>query len=136
MLKAAVAFTAILWAGLASGQKPRLVRLPKTAATGMFAFKNGRLGNAGKEMNLGGWLVLNGARFRNAEFPALANILKENYARQGRVLNDAEFTQLPSQQSLTSPAGQIVRGVAICPCPVLCGDMTGTLMPFNLDASL
>ena len=47
-------------------------------------------------MHLGGWLLLNGARFRNAEFPILASALKENYARQGRVFNDAEFTQLRS----------------------------------------
>jgi hypothetical protein len=136
MIKAAIGFIAILWTGVASAQEPPLIRLPKAATAGMLAFKKGGLAETGKEMHLGGWLVLNGARFQNAEFPVLANALRENYARQGRVFNDAEFTQLPAQPSLTNPAGQIVRGVAICPSPVICGDMTGSLMPFNLDASL
>jgi hypothetical protein len=136
MIKTSVAFTAVIWASIACAQEPTLVRLPKSATTPILGFKKGGLRETGKEMNLGGWLVLNGARFRNAEFPALANILAENYARQGRVSERSEFTRLPVQQSVTNPAGQIVRGVAICPSPAICGDSLGTLMPFNLDASL
>jgi hypothetical protein len=136
VLKTGVALAAITWAGLAHAQEAPLVRLPKSATTPNIAFKKGGLRETGKEMNLGGWLVLNGARFRNVEFPVLANILRENYARQGHVSNDSEFTQLPAKQIVTNPAGQIVRGFAICPSPAICGDLTGTFMPFNLDASL
>jgi hypothetical protein len=95
MIKTAVAaFTAVIWASIACAQEPTLVRLPKSATTPILGFKKGSLRETGKEMNLGGWLVLNGARFRNAEFPALANILTENYARQGRVSERSEFTRL------------------------------------------
>jgi hypothetical protein len=94
------------------------------------------LGSSGKEANLGGWLVLNGARFANSEYPDLAKVLRENYAQQGFQVTDPIFTQLPAEQSATDTHGRIVRGVAICPSKSICGDLVGTLMPFGLDASL
>jgi hypothetical protein len=117
-------------------QEAALTKLPRNATSPAMGYKNGGFGPMGKEMNPGGWLVLNGARFRNVEFPILANTLKENYSRQGYVSDDSEFTQLPAEQSESKPGGEIVRGFAICPSPAICGDLTGTIMPFDLDASL
>jgi hypothetical protein len=112
-----------------------LTKLPKNATSPVIGLKNGGIGPTGKELNLGGWLVLNGALFPNADYPALAQLLKENYAQQGLVSNDPDFTQLPREPYEAKPNGEIVRGFAICPLPALCGD-PGTLMPFDLDSSL
>jgi hypothetical protein len=90
----------------------------------------------GREVNLLGWLVLNGARFRNSEYPVLAKTLAENYARQGYTSPDSDFTQLSTEPSAQDSHGQIVKGSAICPSPALCGDLTGEVMPFNLNSLL
>jgi hypothetical protein len=128
MFRAAVALTALIWADLASAQEPQLVRLPKTATTGTFGFKNVGLREIGKKMNLGGWLVLKGARFRNVEFPVLANILKVNYARQGHASNETEFTRLPAKQSVTPLLARLYPELPFV--PVLCGGSNG-----NVDAA-
>jgi hypothetical protein len=89
----------------------------------------------GRETRLAGWLVLNGARFRNKIYPELAQILAENYAQHGFVSADKEFTQLPAEQFEAKSDGEIVRGFAICPSKAVC-ELPGIIMPFNLDASL
>jgi hypothetical protein len=117
-------------------EPPPLIRLPKQVTSPFMGFKGGVIGPTGKEQNLGGWLVLNGARFRNSEYPELARTLAENYAQQGYTSKDRDFTQLPAEQSEADPHGQIVRGLAICPSRTLCGDLTGAIMPFDLNSSL
>lgn len=117
-------------------QEPPLIRLTKQATSPQMRHVQGRL-RSDRETNLAGWLVLNGARFRNAEYPALAKHLVETYAARGIAsLSDAEFTQLPYEPNESDSHGQVVRGMAICPAPVLCGDLIGILAPFNLEASL
>jgi hypothetical protein len=98
--------------------------------------KKGGLGSSGRETNLRGWLVLNGARFPNSEFPDLARVLRENYAQQGLQTTDPDFTQLPTEKTGTDSRGRIVRGFAVCPLKSICGDLVGQLAPFDLDASL
>jgi hypothetical protein len=93
------------------------------------------LGLSGRETNLGGWLVLNGARIANSEYPDLAKVRRENYAQQGFQVTEPDF-QLPHQQTQIDSHGRIVRGIAVCPLGTICGDAVGELMPFNLDASL
>ena len=83
-----------------------------------------------------GWLVLNGARFRNSDYPELAKVLAENYAQQGYKSPDPNFTQLTAEQSETDSHGRIVRGLAICPSREICGDLVGELAAFDLNSSL
>jgi hypothetical protein len=117
-------------------QEPPLIRLTKQALSPQMR-ATARGITSDRENNLTGWLVLNGARFRNSEYPALAKSLAETYAQQGLASNsDADFTELPFQPSEADPHGQIVRGWAICPTPALCGDLVGSLAAFDLDASL
>jgi hypothetical protein len=117
-------------------QEARLIRLPKEATSPQLTIKKGSLASSGRETNLGGWLVLNGARFANSEYPDLAKIVRENYSAQGLENTDPDFTQLPTQDIATDSHGRIVRGVAVCPLRSICGDLVGELVPFNLDASL
>jgi hypothetical protein len=99
-------------------------------------YVKGAFGPMGRESNLGGWLVLNGASFRNAEYPELAKQLRENYAKtNGYVPPDPNMTPLTKEPLQSKPTGEVVRGFAICPSPAICG-LTGTIMPFNLDSSL
>jgi hypothetical protein len=136
LLKLAVLLLFVTTTSVAQEQ-PSLIRLPKQATSPSIGIKKGGvIGPMGKEMHLGGWLVLNGARFRNSEYPELAKTLAENYAQQGYTSKDPDFTQLPAEQSEADPHGQIVRGFAICPSPALCGDLTGSIMPFDLNSSL
>ena len=100
-------------------------------------YTKGGFGPMGKETNLAGWLVLNGASFPNSEFPDLARQLRETYAKaNGYVPPDPDMTPLPNQPHESKSNGEVVRGFAICPSRALCGDLTGTFMPFNLDSSL
>src|SRR5712664_2459247 len=101
---------------------PPLIRLTHQAMSPLIGLKKGAIGPMGREVNLPGWLVLNGARFRNSEYPVLAKTLAENYAQQGYTSPDSDFTQLPIEPSEQAPHGQIVKGFAICPSPALCGD--------------
>jgi hypothetical protein len=87
-------------------------------------------------MNVGGWLVLNGAVFLNSEYPDLAATLREAYASTGYTPPDPDRTMLVNEPHQTKPNGEIVRGAAICPSRALCGDYVGTIQPFDLDASL
>jgi len=117
-------------------QEPKLIALPQHATSPFLGYRSGKFREMGKEANIGGWLVLNGARFRNSEFPELAKIHSQGYARQGFVATDPELTQLPLEPYDSKPDGQVVRGFAICPSRAICGDLIGSRMPFNLDTSL
>jgi hypothetical protein len=113
-----------------------LIRLTNQATTPKMKYTAGGLKPYG-EKNLSGWLVLNGARFRNSEYPDLSKHLLETYAAEHQANNsDAEFTQLPGGATEADPHGQIIKGWAICPTKALCGDLIGELAQFNLDASL
>lgn len=114
---------------------PRLTALPQQATSPILSFQKGKFGGAVKEVNIGGWLVLNGANLRNSEFPDLAKILAERNAQRGFVSKDPEVTQLPTELYESKPDGRIARGYAICPLSSLCGDLIGTVMPFNLETS-
>jgi hypothetical protein len=136
LFKTAALFLLVATPSIAQ-QQPPLIRLTNQAMSPYIGVKKGGdIGPMGKEANLQGWLVLNGARFRNSEYPVLAKTLAENYARQGFKLLDPDFTQLPVEPSEADSRGQIVKGFAICPSPALCGDLTGAIMPFNLNSSL
>jgi hypothetical protein len=117
-------------------QEAPLTRLPKEVTSPFLAFKSAAMGSSNNDANLAGWLVLNGARFANSEYPDLAKALREMYERQGVRVTDADFTQLPTEKNATDAHGRTVQGVAICPSRPICGDLVGTIMPFNLDASL
>jgi len=117
-------------------QEAPLTRLPKDVTSPFLAFKSTALGSTNEDANLAGWLVLNGARFANSEYPDLARALREMYERQGVHVTDPDFTQLPTEKNATDGHGRTVQGVAICPSRSICGDLVGTIMPFNLDASL
>jgi hypothetical protein len=118
-----------------SEDSPPLIRLPKQATSPDVGYKKGAFGPTGHERSLAGWLVLNGARFRNADFPELAQTLIESYRQQGYVLRGKEFTPLPAEPIEKDSHGEAVKGLAICPSSALCG-LVGDVMPFNLDASL
>jgi hypothetical protein len=92
-----------------------LIRLTNQATTPVMVF--GRCGpKPVAEKNLAGWLVLNGARFRNSEYPDLGKHILEIYAAQQQSSNsNAEFTQLPVAESEADPHGHIIKGWAICP---------------------
>lgn len=134
--KALLAALFLFSAGAFAQNERPLIRLTKQATSPMMVHSKTGL-HPKDEKNLEGWLVLNGARFRNSEFPALANILREAYAEQ-HVPNesDADFTQLPGEPTEQDTHGRVVRGNAICPSPALCGQLTGEVMPFNLESSL
>jgi hypothetical protein len=117
-------------------QEAQLTILPKHVTSPQLAFKKGVLGSSGRETNMGGWLVLNGARFANSEYPDLARELRETYAQQGFPETDPNFTQLPTEKTETDSHGRIVRGMAVCPLKSICGELVGELAPFDLDASL
>lgn len=135
-------FCAVLaaqWFALAPSlhaQEATLTRLPKEARSPFLAFKNSVLGSSSNDANLAGWLVLNGARFANSEYPDLARAMREIYQRQGVQVSDPDFTRLPAEKIATDLDGRAVQGVAICPSRLICGDLVGTIMPFKLDASL
>ena len=100
----------------AEAQEPPLIRLPGFATSPVIgALKSGKVGPMGRETNIGGWLVLNGARFLKSDFPELAKTLDENYAAQGYKFNDPNFTRLPAEQRQSRPDGEVFRGFAICP---------------------
>ncbi|SHM40630.1 hypothetical protein [Bradyrhizobium lablabi] len=130
------AFLAIVSVSSASAED--LIRLPKQATGPVLGIVDGgKIGPTGKETNLEGWLVLNGASFQNAEYLELAENLREVYARaNGYVPPDPDVTPLANEPHETKPTGEIVRGIAICPLRALCGGIVGTLMPFNLDSSM
>jgi hypothetical protein len=107
-----------------------LVRLPHFATSSMKTAK----GEAAKDASLAGWLVLNGASFRNAEFPELAQILQQGDKRAGGSAA-SETTPLPFEPFELRPTGGIARGFAICPSKALCGDLLGSIAPFNLKTS-
>jgi hypothetical protein len=123
-------------AAFAEQNSPPLIHLPKQASSPVMGYKAGTFGPMGRESNLGGWLVLNGASFPNKEYPVLAKQLREVYARGGFVVNDPDFTPLRNHGVKMNAAGRVVSGVAICPSPELCGDLTGTFAPFDLDSDL
>jgi len=80
------AIIAVLWVGLsvagASAQEPKLTFLQKNVTSPhMTATMNG-VHPTGREQNLGGWMVLNGARFRNSDFPELAKGLVRTTPRR------------------------------------------------------
>lgn len=139
MLKTLFVATCLLLANnlTAASQQPKLTFLPKNVTSGQMKAGPSGMVPSGREQNLGGWMVLNGARFRNAEFPELAKILGENYkATNGYVSPDPDFTQLTADAFELAPNGDVVRGVAICPTRTICGDLVGMLAPFNLNSSL
>jgi hypothetical protein len=116
--------------------EPPLLRLTNQAMSPRMAFKKGVLGPTGRETNLKGWLVLNGARFANSEYPVLAKILKEAYAQHGYSDPDPNFTRLQAFPTEKDAHGTIVRGMAICPSPALCGELTAEVAPFDLNSGL
>lgn len=121
----------------AQRRAPELVRLPKQATSPQLGMRpGGNIGPTGRESNLTGWLVLNGATFPNEEFPDLARTLRENYAKQGYSAPTSNVTQLPNMGVRTSSSGGIVGGMAICPSREICGGLVGVLAPFDLDSSL
>src|SRR6185437_14298285 len=124
--------------GAVARSEPRLVRLPAQATSPHIGIKKGGvIGSMGKEASLKDWLVLNGARFANSEYPDLAKIVAENYAQQGYSKSpDPNFTQLPVEPFEADYRGEIIRGMAICPTRAICGDLVGSLMPFNLNSNL
>ena len=90
------------------------------------------------EKHFAGWLLLNGARFRNSEFPELRTFLLHRYSELSQRSNsDDEFTQLPGEDFEADPNGQIIAGAAICPAEALCGDHTivGAVRGFTVKAS-
>lgn len=128
--------TTLISVQAASAQTAKLTALPKNASSPWLMFKNDGVRQSGKEASLSGWLILNGATFPNADFPDLAKVLRKNYARTGYVPPHPDTTVLPNEPHETKANGEIARGMAICPTRMICGDLVGTLMPFDLDASL
>jgi hypothetical protein len=123
-------------AALAQQNAPALIRLPKQASSPVMGYRAGKFAPMGREASLAGWLVLNGASFPNEEYPVLAKQLREVYAREGFVVNDRDSTPLQNHGVTMNAKGEVVSGLAICPSPALCGDLTGTFAPFNLNSDL
>jgi hypothetical protein len=98
-----------------------LIRLTRQATSPQMGYTKGGFGSMGTEKNLAGWLVLNGASFKNSECPELAKTLRETYAQtNGYVPPDPETTPLTNAPHESKPTGEIVRGFAICPTPAIC----------------
>jgi hypothetical protein len=134
-IKTAVLF--VFATGPASAQnEPPLIHLTKQALSPSLTYKKDTPRPLRTERNLEGWLVLNGARFRNSEYPQLAKNLAENHAQRGHTSRDRDFTQLPLVPSEPDSHGEIMRGFAICPSRALCGDTVGDITAFDLSSSL
>jgi hypothetical protein len=108
-------------------QEAPLTRLSKEVTSPFLAFKSAALGSSNEDANLAGWLMLNGARFANSEYPDLAKALREMYERQGIHVTDSDFTQLPTEKNATDGHGRTVQGVAIC--PQRCARQEGNVAP-------
>ena len=97
----------------AQERSPELIRLPKQATSPQFGVRpGGTIGPVGRESNLAGWLVLNGATFPNKEYPDLARTLREDYAQQNYTLPNLDVTPLPDMGVKARPSGEIVGGMA------------------------
>jgi hypothetical protein len=98
--------TAMLLVGVAPSiaqQEAPLIRLTNQATAPKMQAGPGGIKPIG-EKNLAGWLVLNGARFRNSEYPDLSKHLLETYAAEHQPNNsDAQFTQLPGGEGRSRP---------------------------------
>ncbi|WP_439925610.1 hypothetical protein [Nitrobacter sp. JJSN] len=79
--------------------------------------------------------MLNGATFKNSDYPDLARVLATVYAQNDYKSLDTENTILRNEPHEMKPSGEVVRGLAVCPSKAICGDLVGTIQPFNLDAS-
>ena len=117
-------------------QDAELIRLPKYVTSEFWAYQEGKPRPIGTETNMAGWLVLNGARFSNTEYPELARVMREHYAALGMSDADPDTTKLFALEYTTDSHGRIVRGHAICPSSEICGGLVGAMVPFNLDSSL
>ena len=99
---------------------------PSTTVTSpILGFSKKGIGETGRDLNLGGWLVLNGAAFKNADYPDLATALAEADAERGYKSPEPDYTDLPNEPHEAKPSGEVVRGFAICPSKALCEDHVG-----------
>lgn len=124
--------TVVLAAG-AQAEDVELVRLPDEVIGRYTAFQGARGAAAGREVSLGGWLVLNGASFSRDEFPELARHLDFDRYRRGAAVDvREEFVVLP-EYPYEMFEGQVVEGMAICPM-VECS--VGRRLPFRIEGAL
>jgi hypothetical protein len=112
--------------GAAFAGEPPVIKLPPYATTSTMR----TTGPTGRERNVGGWLVMNGALFRRSEFPDLANALEE--ASPSRSDPKSEFVRLP-RADLGYQGQSIIRGFALCPGQPVCDD-PGEIAPFRFAA--
>lgn len=135
MLKLNVAVATVATVVLVSGANAddvELVRLPDDVIGHFTAFQGARGASTSREVNLGGWLVLNGASFSRDEFPELARHLDFDRYRRGVSADASDYVMLPEYPYETFD-GQIVEGMAICPI-VDCG--VGRRLPFRIEGAL
>lgn len=135
MPKFRVAVATVATVVLVSGARAddvELVRLPDDVIGHYTAFQGARGASAGRDVSLGGWLVLNGALFSRDEFPELARHLDfDRYRRGGSADAATDYVMLPEYPYETFD-GQVVEGMAICPM-VECG--VGRRLPFRIEGA-
>lgn len=123
----------VVLASSAQAEDVELVRLPDDVIGRYTAFQGARGASAGREVSLGGWLVLNGASFSRDEFPELARHLDFDRYRRGAAVDvREEFVVLP-EYPYEMFEGQVVEGMAICPM-VECS--VGRRLPFRVEGAL
>ena len=130
MLKLHVAVATLATVVLATGAQAEdieLVRLPYEVIGQYTAFQGARGASAGREVSLGGWLVLNGASFSRDEFPELARHLDFDRYRRGAAVD------VRPEYPYEMFEGQVVEGMAICPM-VECS--IGRRLPFRVEGAL
>lgn len=115
---------------------PKLTSLTSNALLPHTGYKDGQMAPMGSDATFAGWLVLNGAKFRNSDYPELAKTLRQHYRKNGLAPPDPDFTALPTRVFEKDVNGEPIRGIAICPSRRLCGDLVGALLPFDLNSSL
>jgi hypothetical protein len=117
--------SAMTLAAPAAAQVPRrLFVLPKGVTS---VVQNGA--NAGKRVDLEGWLVCNGASVYRTAYPELFTSMGPN---AGLGAGDGTFA-LPDLH-VDYRDGQPVKGTAICPFSSF-GTPAGVMMPFDLNSN-